>query len=220
MVIQAELKRRRASRNKRGDARRTMHLVAAGRTVGGHSTEVLIHDLSTSGLLVQTVVPLAVGETIEIVLPRTGAREADIVWTSGTFFGCRFLHPIPPASVSAALLKSGPVGSTSPEGPTAPLEFGERLAALRASKGMTLETLAERLGVSRQAVWYWETGQRLPRAAHFKSIAQVFDVAELDLLARQPEQIRDHAALVSELKREIARHNGVSEDKVRIVIEL
>jgi transcriptional regulator with XRE-family HTH domain len=221
MVIQAELKRRRASRNKRSDVRRTMQLVAAGKTVEGKSTEVLIHDLSTGGLLVQTTVPLAVGETIEVILPRTGAREAEIVWSSGTFFGCRFLQPIPPASVSAALLKSGPLRSVHPAAPTAPLGFGERLTALRAAKGLTLEALAELLGVSRQAVWYWETGQRLPRADHFKKIAQVFKVAELELLAQQPGEITgDHASLVRELKREIARHNGVAEDKIKIVIEL
>ena len=158
MVIQAQLRRRRQSRNQRSDARRTMQLLTAGRTPDGKSTEVLIHDLSTGGFLMQTTASMALGDTIEVILPRTGAREAEIVWTSETFFGCRVLD--------------------------------------------------------------WETGQRLPRAEHFKKIAAIFKVPETELLDQPARQSAgDRSALISELKREIARHNGVDEDRVKIVIE-
>jgi transcriptional regulator with XRE-family HTH domain len=198
-----------------------MQLLTAGRTPDGKSTEVLIHDLSTGGFLMQTTASMALGDIVEVMLPRTGAREAEIVWASGTFFGCRFLVAVPPGSVSAALLKSVPSRSGEPHEQAALPQLGERLTALRLGKGLTLETLADRLGVSRQAVWYWETGQRLPRAEHFKKIAAFFKVPETALLDQQPRQITgDRVALISELKREIARQNGVDEDKIRIVIEL
>lgn len=223
MVIQAQLKRKRISSNQRRDLRRTMQLLAPGKTAKGQFAEVLIHDLSTGGFLVQTEAPLSIGESIEVVLPRTGARQAEVVWTSGSYFGCRFLQPVPPASVSAALLMSAPVhhsASRDRDGLAAPSEFGERLTALRVEKGWPLEKLAERLGVSRQAVWYWETGQRLPRAEHFRKIADVFAVPEADLLVQQRHAPpSDHTALISELRREIARHNGVDEADVKIVIE-
>lgn len=223
MVIQAQLRRRRSSRNQRRDVRRTMQLLTPGRTAKGQFAEVVIHDLSTGGFLVQTDAPLAVGETIEVILPRTGARGAEVVWTSGSFFGCRFLEPVPPASVSAAMLMSAPsptAASRDRDEPATPSEFGERLTALRVDKGWSLETLAERLGVSRQAVWYWETGQRLPRAEHFRKIAEVFAVSEAELLARAPRTSPGgHASLISELRRQIADHNGVAETEVKIVIE-
>jgi transcriptional regulator with XRE-family HTH domain len=223
MVIQAQLKRRRDSRSQRRDARRTMQLVAPGRTARGQAAEVRIHDLSTGGLLVETDADLTVGETFEVVLPRTGAREAEVVWKSGSFSGCRFLQPVPPGAVSAAMLQSAPASPTdadyrSEETPAG--GFGERLTALRVAKDWSLETLAERLGVSRQAVWYWETGQRLPRAEHFRTIAELFAVPEAELLARKQRAPRkDSTTLIGELKREVARLHGVAESAVRVLIE-
>src|SRR5688500_16015002 len=143
MVIQAQFKRARTSRSRRGELRRTMQLLAPGKTADGRIGEILIHDLSTSGLLLETDVPMAIGETVEVVLPRTGPRQAEVVWTSGSFFGCRFLEPVPPAAVSASLLKSAPPRSTAlrDHDQETPIEFGERLSALRTAQGLTLETL-------------------------------------------------------------------------------
>jgi transcriptional regulator with XRE-family HTH domain len=194
-----------------------MQLLAPGKTADGQIGEILIHDLSTSGLLLETEVPMVIGETIEIVLPRTGPRQAEVVWTSGSFFGCRFPEPVPPAAVSASLLKAAPLRDHDQE---APAEFGERLSALRTARDWTLETLADRLGVSRQAVWYWETGQRLPRAEHFQQIAKLFAVQESDLLAEPPSaEARSYSSLISQLKRKVARQNGVAEASIRIIIE-
>lgn len=224
MVIQAQLNRRRQSRDQRSVVRRKMRLLAAGRTAAGQDSDVLIHDLSTSGLLLQTEVSLMNGEKIELALPRTGVREVEVVWKSGTYVGCRFLQPVPPAAVSAALLLSmperAPPANDRAEPAATPADFGARLSALRAGKSWTLETLAERLGVSRQAVWYWETGQRLPRAEHFERIADLFEVQQHELIGQAPGVAAvGPAGLVDELRREVARHNGVAEDKVRIVIE-
>jgi len=224
MVIQAQLKLRRESSSRRRDARRSMHLVAPGRTTKGQAAEVRILDLSTGGLLVETDADLTIGETFEVVLPRTGVREAEVVWKSGSFSGCRFLQPVPPAAISAALLKSEPTSSGVSEhrpDETPAGDFGERLSALRVGKDWTLETLAERLGVSRQAIWYWETGQRLPRAEHFRKISDLFAVSEAALLAQQPRP--SHGApesLIGDLKREVARLHGVSEGAVKILVEL
>lgn len=41
------------------------------------------------------------------------------------------------------------------------LEFGSRLARLRKERGYSQEELAEKLGVSRQAVSKWERGGSL-----------------------------------------------------------
>ena len=163
MVIQAQLKNRRQSQTQRRDVRRKLRLNVAGKTADGRPGEVLIHDLSTSGMLVQADESVVIGEVIEVELPRTGDHHIEVVWASGTFFGCRFLEPVPPAAVSAALLRSAAERPSQPavsdESQTSAASFGARLAALRAEQGWAIETLAEQLGVSRQAVWYWETGQ-------------------------------------------------------------
>jgi len=224
MVIHAQLKRRRQSQAHRRDVRRKMRLNVARKAADGRTGEVLVHDLSTSGILVQTEDLLAIGEVIEVELPRTGVHHIEVVWASGSFFGCRFLEPVPPAAISAALLKSGPEPApqqpSSEKSPASAGSFGARLAALRAEQGWGIEALAERLGVSRQAVWYWETEQRLPRAEHFKAIVDLFGLQEQDLLGRRDGPASGARSLVDKLKREIARQNGVDEARVRIVIEL
>ena len=223
MVIQAHLGRKRQSRNNARDARKKLRLQSLGRKAGGQSGEVLIHDLSTSGLLLQTDGPLEVGEIIEVELPRTGVRDVEVIWSSGSFYGCRFLQPLSPAAVSAAVLRSTPdhAASSEPIGDrNGPIDFGARLAELRREQDWSLDHLAERLGVSRQAVWYWETGQRLPRAGHFAQIAEVFGVKEADLLGGAVQSPpRDRLNLIADLRRELARLNGVQEDKVKITVE-
>lgn len=63
--------------------------------------------------------------------------------------------------------------------------FAENLAALRKQAGYTQETLAETLGVSRQAVGKWESGQGLPEAATLLDLADLLGCS-LDQLMRQP----------------------------------
>lgn len=62
--------------------------------------------------------------------------------------------------------------------------FPENLAALRKRSGYTQESLAEALGVSRQAVGKWESGQGLPEAATLLDLAELLDCS-LDQLMRQ-----------------------------------
>lgn len=64
-------------------------------------------------------------------------------------------------------------------------QFAENLTALRKQAGYTQETLAEALGVSRQAVGKWESGQGLPEAATLLDLADLLGCS-LDQLMRQP----------------------------------
>lgn len=64
-------------------------------------------------------------------------------------------------------------------------QFAENLTALRKRAGYTQETLAEALGVSRQAVGKWESGQGLPEASTLLTLADLLGCT-LDQLMRQP----------------------------------
>jgi len=57
-----------------------------------------------------------------------------------------------------------------------------KLRIWRESKGMTLEDVASRLDVSRQAVSYWEMGDTIPSLAHIKELTIIADIAFLDWL--------------------------------------
>lgn len=59
--------------------------------------------------------------------------------------------------------------------------LSKRIAALRKGKGMTQEELAERLGVSPQAVSKWENGQSCPDISLLPKLASIFGVTT-DLL--------------------------------------
>ncbi len=62
------------------------------------------------------------------------------------------------------------------------VEFGEQLKKAREAKGMTQQTLAEHLYVTRQAVSRWERGDRYPDLITAKKLAAFLDVSLDDLL--------------------------------------
>lgn len=63
------------------------------------------------------------------------------------------------------------------------MEFGEKLKQLREEKGMTQQTIAEKLYVTRQAVSRWECGARYPDILTAKKIAQILNVSMDELLS-------------------------------------
>jgi len=50
-------------------------------------------------------------------------------------------------------------------------KIGKNIAALRRGGGLTQEALAQRLGITPQAVSKWETGQGLPEASLLVELA-------------------------------------------------
>ena len=57
------------------------------------------------------------------------------------------------------------------------MSFAEKMIELRKQNGLSQQDLADRLGVSRQAISRWETGAVQPLADSVKSLAQVFQVS-------------------------------------------
>jgi hypothetical protein len=115
--------------NRRYASRRALRL---GAVLSDSGIEVVIHDLSPTGLLIETPQNLCSGETLFVDLPERGPTAASVVWSSGHFHGCAFELSIPAATISAALLRS-------PPGPVAGITEGgldiNRLQSLAASIG-------------------------------------------------------------------------------------
>ncbi len=63
------------------------------------------------------------------------------------------------------------------------VEFGEQLRRAREEKGMTQQSLAEQLYVTRQAVSRWECGDRYPDLLTTKKISQILEVSLDDLIS-------------------------------------
>lgn len=66
--------------------------------------------------------------------------------------------------------------------------FKNNLIQLRKLKKMTQEDIAERIGVTRQAVAKWEAGETMPDLDKSKLLAEIFDVSLDDLANYEPEE--------------------------------
>jgi len=65
--------------------------------------------------------------------------------------------------------------------------FNENLVRLRKINQMTQEDIAEAVGVSRQAVAKWESGETIPDLEKCKLLAELFGVSLDDLANYEPE---------------------------------
>lgn len=63
------------------------------------------------------------------------------------------------------------------------VEFGEKLKKVKEEQGLTQQSLAERLYVTRQAVSRWECGARYPDLLTAKKIATILNVSLDELLS-------------------------------------
>ena len=56
------------------------------------------------------------------------------------------------------------------------MKLSDKIVGLRKSRGMSQETLAEHLNVSRQAVSRWEMGTAMPDATNILRLSKLFHV--------------------------------------------
>ena len=70
------------------------------------------------------------------------------------------------------------------------IELGNRLAQLRKEKGLSQEELADKLGVSRQAVSKWERGEASPDTDNLIELAKIYGVSLDELVGNttQPKE--------------------------------
>ena len=74
------------------------------------------------------------------------------------------------------------------------MELGSRIRALRTARGLSQETIAERLQVSRQAVAKWESGASLPSTANLLALCELFGISMNELTGRRTRPPRRAAA--------------------------
>ncbi|MGG6314136.1 helix-turn-helix domain-containing protein [Paenibacillus macerans] len=68
------------------------------------------------------------------------------------------------------------------------MDFAEKLQSYRKQKGMSQENLAEAVGVSRQAVSKWESGQSFPEMDKMIALSELFQVSMDHLVRDVPGQ--------------------------------
>lgn len=125
--------------NRRSSNRRLLSLQVPSAIDAGQGVDVFIHDLSLTGLLIETWESLFVGTRLEVDLPEIGKTEAQVVWSTGHYFGCQFDTAIPAAALSAAMLRN-PIGAQRSGASAAPATAPLVRAAGDELEGLSLGT--------------------------------------------------------------------------------
>nr|WP_166180967.1 helix-turn-helix transcriptional regulator [Altererythrobacter segetis] len=220
MTIRAVLESPTGIRS-RSAARTKLQLATSVMRTRHQAIHVTIHDLSAEGMLIETSAPLKLSEKLAVEMPGNGWRDAMVVWSSAHFHGCRFTKPLGKSIVSAALLKSVPAPTPAQRnlGPLPPPEkLAAGLAVFRRDHGLTMDQLAKRLGVSRQTLWYWETGQRRPREDRLAELQRALDSFPRN--SHSGDAPAGVPGALGRLKQLVAAQLGISVERVRIIVEL
>lgn len=70
------------------------------------------------------------------------------------------------------------------------MTLGEKLKSIRKQSGMSQEKLAEKIGVSRQAITKWETGAGIPDIENMVAISSLFNISIDELLSNEKSKTR------------------------------
>jgi transcriptional regulator with XRE-family HTH domain len=99
------------------------------------------------------------------------------------------------------------------------LEIANRLVELRRRHGLSQEELADKLGVSRQAVSKWERVEAAPDTDNLIALAKLYDISIDELLDYSPKNKTDETVF-SESKEEKEEADGYNynDDKTKVHI--
>ena len=86
----AYLEREDADGEPGNEPRKRLRLSPHDMNAPGDQAQLIVHEISDSGLLLESTLPLVEGEQLDVVMPHEGARRVTIVWACGRYFGCRF----------------------------------------------------------------------------------------------------------------------------------
>lgn len=150
--------------------RRVLRLDARVATPTGEGG-VRVHNLSRTGMLIESSAAIPVGTIFEAELPGGKTHRAEVVWSDEGLIGCRFEKLLSQATLSAALLRSIPQEGARPV-PVA-LSIDDMRGALRKAwevEDRAAATAATRLGLGAR-LWIilglGAAGWAVPAAAAF-----------------------------------------------------
>lgn len=97
------------------------------------------------------------------------------------------------------------------------MKFGENLKNIRKQKNISQEELAEKLGVSRQSISKWETGENFPSMNNIMCLCDIFKCKINDLVH---EDFTDIDSLDSEIKESVVKFKKEKQIKVKLISKI
>ena len=98
-------------------------------------------------------------------------------------------------------------------------QLGSRISYYRQNQSMTQEELADRLGITPQAVSKWERGQSLPDATFLRQLCGIFHCSADALLGTQ-DQSENPAAQSQKVNREVMKQLCFSQEPLSLIFGL
>lgn len=227
---------------RRSEARRHLLFATTAKGEGGIDQPVLVRDISSSGLLLETEEGVILDEDLIVTLPETGDVEAHVIWQGDKLAGCRLASELSQATIDAVRASgeaahAEQAGSDQPMPRTAARTLAARLKQLRIERDLTRAELAERSGISTPSIWAWETGRTVPRLNSLETLAKglgvpvselqigagsgaIADFAPLTIAENAGENAHRLADVVATARAQIAALAGTTPDRVSIKIVL
>ncbi len=97
------------------------------------------------------------------------------------------------------------------------MKFGENLKVIRKQKKISQEDLAENLGVSRQSISKWETGENYPSMQNIVCLCSIFKCKMNDLVH---EDFEDLDFLGEEVKMSVVKLNQEEQKRMKLVSKI
>ena len=97
------------------------------------------------------------------------------------------------------------------------MKFGDNLKQIRKSKNISQEELAEKLGVSRQSVSKWETGENYPSMYNIMCLCDIFKCKINNLVH---ESMSDINSLDEEIKMSVVKLKEEKQKKVKVLSKI
>lgn len=97
------------------------------------------------------------------------------------------------------------------------MKFGDNLKSIRRSKNISQEELAEKIGVSRQSVSKWETGENYPSMQNIVCLCDVFNCKMNDLIH---ENFSDLDFFDEDIRMSVVKLNKKDQTKIRVLSKI
>ncbi|QYA42103.1 helix-turn-helix domain-containing protein [Macrococcoides bohemicum] len=81
-----------------------------------------------------------------------------------------------------------------------PNKISEQIISLRNRRGWTQQQLADKVGVSKQSVSNWETGEKLPRMGKLEELAKIFNVTVSYIVDGKSDLEKENIDIVKNLE--------------------
>lgn len=101
------------------------------------------------------------------------------------------------------------------DGADSDVTIGQFIGRMMDVRGITVEEMAERLGISRQAIDYWRSGQSDPSPRRYGDIAEILGISVEELVARRMQPLENQAE--SRIRKEL---NSLSESLSSNIVTL